>query len=149
MGDQRLQPRQPVGDQQGDVAVAAELAQDRLGVPEHEVGLLGPLEVRVRRGERATLDVAARLLGRGARQLGRPRHLGDPTTSSPRMRRKAASTAAKRAATRSLGVAGSHDPGIAAAHEVRVEVEEGRDDDVRADRAHRARRATRSTPTGR
>ncbi len=38
---------------------------------------------------------------------------GDPTTASPRMRRKAASTAAKRASTRCSGVARSHAPGIA------------------------------------
>ena len=46
VGDERLAPGQPLDRQRGNVVVAAELAQQRLRVPQHEVRLVGPRAAR-------------------------------------------------------------------------------------------------------
>ena len=53
MEDERLDRADPVSDECRDVPVAAELAQQGLRVPEHEVGCLGPGEAGVPGEQRA------------------------------------------------------------------------------------------------
>ena len=47
MRDQRLHARQPFTDERGNMRVAAVLAQQRLRMPQHEVGLVGPRQRRM------------------------------------------------------------------------------------------------------
>ena len=137
VGDQRLDARQAVRDEQRDVAVSPELAQDGLGVPQDEVRLGRPCHIGMRRGQRPALDPAAppprrpHAPGAAARRIS-----SESTTASPRIRRHAASTAAKRAATSVRGDATAQDDGDRRVHQLGVEVEEGRDNDVRLHRTH-------------
>ena len=66
--DERFDPRQTVGPQQRDVTVAAVLAQQRLGVPQHEVGFVGPRQRGMTGEQRATRELVARGERGGASQ---------------------------------------------------------------------------------
>ena len=68
MRDERFDGVESLGDEAGDVAVAAELANEADRVPEREVGLGRPRQGCVPRVQRPSRDGAP--LGCGARKLG-------------------------------------------------------------------------------
>ncbi|RCV52256.1 hypothetical protein DEF23_11815 [Marinitenerispora sediminis] len=74
MSDERLHRVETGGEQRREVPVAAELAQQRLRVPEHQVRFVRPVQRGVRGEQRATV----RLLDGGERGPARePGRLGD------------------------------------------------------------------------
>ena len=115
VGDQRLNAREAVGDEQRDVAVAPVLAEDRLGVPEDEVRLGRPRQIGMCRGQAAGPRSAARPPPR--RPPGQVRGAAHLVRGHDRIAQEApaaASTAAKRAATNVCRRAISQDDGMAA-----------------------------------
>ena len=110
---QRLDRIQAGGEQGGDVAVAPQFAQHRLGVPQHEVRRVRPGQGRVRRTERPARG------RRGERGLAGERgglgHGGRSSTSAPSSRCSAASTASRRTARNRCGDATFHVSGTARA----------------------------------
>ena len=72
MDHERFEAGETVGEQHRDVAVAAVLAQERLGVPQHEVGriVVGPRQRQVTGEQRPTLGVFARGLGGSPSEVG-------------------------------------------------------------------------------
>ena len=86
MEHQGIDAVEPRLDQAGDVPIAAELAQQRDGVPEREGRRLGPREAGVAGVQRPPRGTAG--LGGGAGELGGPRH--------PRLVEQVAGRAAQR-----------------------------------------------------
>ena len=76
MHDQGLHRVEVVIDQRGDVAVAPELAEQRLGMPDHQVGWLGPGQAGVGGEQRTSLVAFGGALGGPAGQRRGPFHLG-------------------------------------------------------------------------
>ena len=75
MHDQRLHRVEVVVDQGGDVPVTPELAQQGLGVPQHQVRWLGPVEAGVGGEQRPALVSLGGPFGRPPGQCGGPSHL--------------------------------------------------------------------------
>jgi len=69
VGDQRVDPGEFMENQQRHVAVAPELAQDGLRVPQHQMWHVGPGKGRVPGEKRSALNPGGGMLGRAARQL--------------------------------------------------------------------------------
>ena len=139
VGHERLASAQPLGRERGDVTVAAELAQQRLGVPQHQVRLVGPAE-RMSGEERPTFGAFARGQRGRSCEVGRRSAMSALAIASGATRRIIRSAARKRADTTSCGVAWSHAPSMLRRTSARIEVEERRHHDVGGHRAHRRAR---------
>jgi len=87
--DQGTQAVEALGEQEGDVTVAAVLAQQRLRVPEHQVRGVRPGQGRVRREQRPALRLAGCPLGGAAGEVGRFAHLRTVGVSTPRLPQRA------------------------------------------------------------
>ena len=113
MDDQGLHRIEVVFDQGHDVSVAAEFAEQRLCMPDHQVGRLRPGEAGVGGEQRPTFVATGGGLGGPAGQRGGPRHLRaiprpNRACAAARHRqptRRASSTSAGEAALQAEGIA--------------------------------------------
>ncbi len=112
MDDQGLHRIEVVIDQGHDVPVPAKLAEQRLCMPDHQVGRLRPGEAGVG-GEQGPSLVASAALSAARRASDAARSISGDAVASPSMRRNAASAADWRASSTVAGEAALQAEGIA------------------------------------
>ena len=109
---QRLDAGDPVVDQQGDVAVATELTQQGLGVPQGLERRVRPGEVGVPAEEGASLGALAGPERRPVGPVRRRSGTSSESAAGPSIRRRAAPATSVRASSTADGVVRSHTPSI-------------------------------------